>query len=377
MDLRDSVAGFPFDPAQFAHLREELAAGRLGVERNRLNRAPDAIDPARDLTVVRKGDDDMRALGERALEDGKVGMLVMNGGMAMRFGGVAKGTVPVVHDRPESFLAVKLGMVARDAQRARTRIPVAVMSSFATQGASEAHLEDLDWSGVALDDREPFVQSLMPRVTPEGTPLMHHTRAEALRDTEVYAAPGHGDTLRRVRESGALERLRSRGVEHILVCNVDNLGAHVDALHVGAHLRAVDEGAAMSVEVVRRREGDAGGCIARVEDRPIIVEGFRLPAATDLADYPHFNTNTLWFSLDALDRGIPLDWFAVRRQLAPKSGGEPIDMVQFEQLIGQATEHLPTRFLEVERDERFLPIKTREDLARAETDMRRFLASLG
>lgn len=376
MELRASVSRFPFDFARFTHLRTQLLAGELGVERNRLAAAPATIDEASDLTVVSRSDAAMADLGERALREGKIAVLVMNGGMAMRFGGVAKGTVPVVADRSESFLAVKLGQIAHTARALRTRIPVAVMNSFATDEASRAHLESIDWAGVALDDREPFVQSVMPRVATDGTPLAEHARADELQDTEVYAAPGHGDTLGRLRDSGALDRLKQRGVEHILVCNVDNLGARVDPLHVGAHLRAVERGAKVSVEVVRRLEGDAGGCIARVDDRPVIVEGFRLPSGTDLADYPHFNTNTLWFALDALDGGVPLDWFAVNRQLAPKAGGDAIDMVQFEQLIGQATEHLPSQFLEVERDERFLPIKTREDLTRAEARMRRFLDEL-
>lgn len=380
MSLRPSVSGFPFDHARFAHLQERFRDGELGVERNRLARAPDAIDASKDLTVVpdaaTAAAETMAAEGARALRAGKIAMLVMNGGMAMRFGGVAKGTVPVLADRPESFLHVKLGLSARLAQSLRARIPTAVMHSFATQAASETHLGEIDWAGVALDDREPFVQSIMPRVALDGEPLMRSERAADLEDTEVFAAPGHGDTLTRIRDSGALARLRERGVEHVLVCNVDNLGARIDPLHVGAHLRAVEEGARVSVEVVRRREGDAGGCIARIEGRPVIVEGFRLPEGTDLAQYPHFNTNTLWFSLDALDGGIPLDWFAVRRSLTPKAGGAPIDMVQFEQLIGQATEHLPTRFLEVDRDARFLPIKTRDDLAASKDRMRRFLAEL-
>lgn len=376
MELRPSVRAYPFNPARFTQLRQQLAVGELGVERNRLPSAPNAIDAARDLVRVSGDDRELVEAGREALHAGKVAMLVMNGGMAMRFGGVAKGTVPIVAGRNESFLAVKLGQVAHLARSLRTRIPVAVMHSFATEAASRAHLDAIDWAGINLDDREPFVQSVMPRTSPDGTPLFEHERGEQLEDTEVFAAPGHGDTLGRLRESGALTRLRDRGVEHLLVCNVDNLGARIDARIVGAHLRAVSDGAKVSVEAVARRRGDAGGCIARVDGRPVIVEGFRLPPGTDLGDYPHFNTNTLWFALDALDGGVPLDWFAVRRQLAPKAGGEPIDIVQFEQLIGQATEHLPSRFLEVERDERFLPIKTRDDLAAAEGQMRRFLDEL-
>jgi UTP--glucose-1-phosphate uridylyltransferase len=187
--------------------------------------------------------------------------------------------------------------------------------------------------------------------------------AHLLGDTHLYAAPGHGDTLRRARDSGVVDALAARGVEHVLVSNVDNLGATLDPAVLGAHLDAVDAGAAMSVEVVLREPGDAGGCVAAVAGKPVILEAFRLPPGTDLADFPHFNTNTLWISLAALRDPQPLTWFPVRRALEWPDGSTR-DVVQFEQLIGQLSEFVPTAYIKVDRD-RFLPIKTREDLAAA------------
>jgi UTP--glucose-1-phosphate uridylyltransferase len=45
-----------------------------------------------------------------------------------------------------------------------------------------------------------------------------------------------------VRDSGVIEALPARGVEHVLVSNVDNLGATLDPLVLGAHLEAVHRG---------------------------------------------------------------------------------------------------------------------------------------
>jgi UTP--glucose-1-phosphate uridylyltransferase len=173
----------------------------------------------------------------------------------------------------------------------------------------------------------------------------------------------------RLRESGVLDRLRARGVEHVLISNVDNLGATVDPVVLGAHLAAVERGADVSVEVVPRREGDAGGCVATVDGRPIIVEGFRLPAGTDPSAYPHFNTNTLWVRLDALDRELPLTWFPVHKTIS-LTDRRKLESIQFERLIGQITEFLGSHFQEVDRDARFLPVKTRDDLAALAPAMR-------
>jgi UTP--glucose-1-phosphate uridylyltransferase len=75
-----------------------------------------------------------------------VAILVLNGGMATRFGGGAKGVVSVVESQPRAnFLAVKLGQVRMAAHALGTHIPVVLMHSFATQGPSEAHLREIDW----------------------------------------------------------------------------------------------------------------------------------------------------------------------------------------------------------------------------------------
>jgi UTP--glucose-1-phosphate uridylyltransferase len=301
--------------------------------------------------------------------------------MATRFGGGAKGVVPVVEGAPRtSFIAIKLAEAREQARALATSIPVVLMHSFATLAASEAHLRDIDWAGLPAGDREQFAQSIMPRVLPDGTPLAELPGADALDDIEVYAAPGHGDTLGRVRRSGVLARLRARGIEHLLVSNVDNVGASVDPVVLGAHLEAVDRGASVSVEVVRRVEGDAGGCVAQLPSGPAIVEGFRLPAGVDLAAYPHFNTNTLWLACAAIDREMDLTWFAVRKSIAwdgPEAVDGKLEVVQFEQLIGQVTERVPSAFLDVERDERFLPVKTREELGQQRPRLEAFARRVG
>lgn len=386
MELRPSVADYAFDAAAFAALCSRLADGYLTAHTARLPRAPDPLSvlpkpPVSDFRTfgprIGEGERNLGHLAERgryALKHGRAAVLILNGGMATRFGGGAKGIVPVAEGDPETFLWVKLRQIARLMEEHEAKVPVIVMHSFATQVASQAHLEDIDWAGIPEELRHSFSQSVMPRVTPKGKAIQNLPGAEDLPDTAVYSAPGHGDTLGRLRASGVLRKLRQDGVEHLLVSNVDNLGAELDPILLGAHIEAIDAGAHMSVEVVRR-EGDKGGCIAVLGGRPVIVEGFRLPENCDMDQFPQFNTNTLWFWLSAIDRDFDLDWFPVHRQI-PGHEGEPLDVVQFEQLIGQATEQLEAQYFEVDRERRFMPIKTRDDLAAAGPRMRALLKKL-
>ncbi len=324
-------------------------------------------------------------IGEAAISAGKVAILILNGGMATRFGGGAKGIVPVVPGAPMvSFLAIKLAEIKQRAAALGGTIPVVLMHSFATQDPSQNHLAEIGWGGIEERDRNSFSQSIMPRVLPDGTPLQDLQEASDMPDTSLYSAPGHGDTLGRLRQSGVLSRLMARGVEHILVSNVDNVGASLDPFVLGAHIENASRGAGISVEVVRRVEGDAGGCIAELPEhgRAAIIEGFRLPQGTDLSHYPHFNTNTLWLSTSAVDVDIPLTWFAVRKKIDWPAGSRTLidgklEVVQFERLIGQGTEFIPSAYLDVDRDTRFLPIKTRSDLAKASGEMERFAREAG
>lgn len=396
MKLRSSLANYVFDSETFARLQARVSSGELDPAANRLpapprplERAPIDLRPeAEEAAATTRR---LAAIGERAIRDGKLAILVLNGGMATRFGGGAKGVVPVVDDiEGASFLAVKLGQVKKLSDRMKASIPAVLMHSFATQTSSIAHLGIVDWAGVAPTERDAFAQSIMPRVLPDGTPLYELPEASdpasglasGLADTDLFAAPGHGDTLGRLRASGVLSRLLARGVEHVLVSNVDNLGATLDPVVAGAHLEGVARGNGVTVEVVRREAGDAGGCVAELPGgKPAIIEGFRLPEGTNLADYPHFNTNTLWLSLEAVDREIPLSWFAVRKTIAwPDPQRAPdgqLDVVQFETLIGQVTESVGTTFVEVDRDRRFVPIKTREDLHTHAESLARFARDAG
>lgn len=386
MLLRSHLAPYSFDSARFERLRADLRQGHLSADRCRLATPPAAL--SRDdasLSVIPDAEEpgfdrelqaSRVARGREALAAGKVAVLVLNGGMATRFGGGAKGTVSVHPDYPHSFLRLKLAQIQTLAQSLGAPIPTVVMHSFATFAPSQEHLRAIDWSGIAEDARFCFSQSIMPRVTPKGEALVEMDQAQDWPDTLLYSAPGHGDTLPRLRDSQVLDTLCERGVEQILISNVDNIAASLDPEILGAHLQAVAQGRQVSIEAVDRRAGEKGGCIAQMAEGPAIVEGFRLPSSCSLDAYPDFNTNTLWCSVQALREPPELTWFPVQKTLKLPQGGE-LEVIQFEQLIGEATEFIPSHVLCVQRKRRFLPIKTRDDLHAAAGEMQAFIQGFG
>lgn len=350
---------FRFQPQVLETIRAKLSAN-TGSKLTGSVVAPHAGDlvtlPTSDSAEGRE----LAAAGRAALTKGEVGVVVLAGGMATRFGGVVKAVVEVVPGA--TFLRLKLADIQKVASDSGSAIPIFLMASFATS-------EELRSATAALAHPRTPVEIVEQSVT-----LRLTDAGEIFRDAAgvpSLCATGHGDLLPALRASGALDRFRQSGGRLLMVSNVDNLAATLDARVIGAHLRG---GKSVSVEVVRKEGGDKGGIPARVDGHLQIVEEFRLPAGFDGDRVPYFNTNTFVFDADAIDREFDLEWFPVRRKV---DGAETI---QAERLLGQVTAFLPTQFLAVARhglEGRFLPVKDREELAARLAEIKALLGSLG
>ena len=348
---------FGFDPLVFERLRERVAAGELSPLSNvvvgrveppdvgDVKALPEAGSPARE---------EAREVGIEALRQGRVGQVVLAGGMATRFGGVVKGAVEVLDSR--SFLSWKLGETARLGSALGVEIPVALMTSFQTEDATREHVAGLD-----VPEPTWFSQFVSLRLTESGDLFLEGGRPSPY-------APGHGDLLGAIRRSGTLAALRDRGVEHVAVSNVDNLGARLDPVVLGMHVLA---GRAMTAEV-SGKEGDLGGAPARVDGRLGLLEGPQFPPDFDQERIPVFNTNTTTLVLEALDREFDLPWLYMRKSVAGRSA------VQLERLYHHVSWELDTTYLEVPRSGprgRFFPIKEPHDRERAQPALREMLAA--
>jgi UTP--glucose-1-phosphate uridylyltransferase len=358
-DLQTILRDNRFDEALFDDLCRRLRAGTMGDDHNRL-KVPVEVPPAEALQTLPPRDSceygELVARGEAALAAGQVGVILLNGGMATRFGGVVKGAVPVLEGR--TFLELKLRQVDAVSQG---RAWMFLMNSFATDEVSQRLVATFDLQGPLRH----FRQSVMLRVTPEGTLFLDdHQRPSP-------CAPGHGDLSSALQGSGALDEFVAQGGRLLLMSNVDNLGATLDPALVGFHLEA---GRPMTAEVVAKGPGDAGGAPALVNGQVQIVESFRFPKAFDQGKIPVFNTNTFMFDAAALQQVFPLTWFAVSKKVGSHRA------VQFERLAGELSAFMLVNYVHVPREAaegRFLPVKDPEELEQRRPAIRQVLAERG
>ncbi len=348
----------------FAHYYRLLEHGETGM-------IPEAAIEPVDMPRLADVEVDPTAAAE-ALR--KTAVIKLNGGLGTSMG----------MDRAKSLLCVRKGLsfldiIARQIIELRKRyeapLPLLLMNSFRTSADSIAALaryEDLKVAGLPLE----FLQNREPKLL-----LKDLSPATWPKDPEQeWCPPGHGDLYTALRGSGLLAELIEQGYDRVFVSNSDNLGAVPDPNVAGWF---AGSGAPFAIEAVRRTPSDRkGGHFARrkSDGRLILRETAQTlsedqEALGDLERHRFMSTNNLWFDLramrDALDaRGGILGLPLIRnvKHLDPADVTSP-DVVQIETAMGAAIEVFADSVLiEVGRD-RFVPVKTTNDLLVLRSDI--------
>ena len=357
---RDKMEKAGVDPVAidvFAHYYRLVEKGETGM-------VPEStIDPL-----------DMDALadvevGDDAAREAITGTVVikLNGGLGTSMG----------MNQPKSLLEVRNGLsfldiIARQVLALRKRydapLPLIFMNSFRTSTESMAVLRD--YPGLAVDGLPlEFLQSKEPKLRADDlTPITWDADP-----TLEWCPPGHGDIYTALRGTGLLERLVGAGYTQVFVSNSDNLGAVPDPRVAGWFAQS---GAPFAIEAVRRTPSDRkGGHFAtRKSDGRIVLRESAQTLDEDLAalgsvDRHRFaSTNNLWFNLEAmrneLDRRNGILGLSMIRNAKHVDPADPVspEVIQIETAMGAAIEVFDgATTIEVGRD-RFVPVKTTNDL---------------
>jgi UTP--glucose-1-phosphate uridylyltransferase len=294
----------------------------------------------------------LAAEGRAAIARGELAMVVLAGGMATRFGAKVKALCTLRDGTQVRFLDTRLRDV--ELHGGVSAIDTTVMTSFATDEALGHALE-----GTGVTRAKQFASL---RLTAKGELFRDKAGQPSLHAT------GHGDLPEALAVSGTLARLRKRGVRTVFMCNVDNLGATIDPAVFAQHIRL---GGRITVELVSKIAGDKGGMPVERAGSYVLAEAFRLAKEFPQDSFPLFNTNTLWFDLEALEGDHPWTWCVVRKKV------DGLEAIQLERLVGELTWWHPTRYVHVPREgaaSRFIPIKEVEDLSRSKADIDAVLA---
>ncbi len=357
---RDKMTAAGVDPVAvevFSHYYRLVESGETGMI------PEDTIDP---LDIPSIEDVDVPA---PAPTEGLAGTAVikLNGGLGTSMG----------LDRAKSLLEVRDGLsfldiICRQVLHAReeygVRLPLVFMNSFRTSAETAKVLER--YPDLAVDDLPlELLQNKEPKLRSDDL-----TPVEWPDDPDLeWCPPGHGDLYTALRGTGMLDLLLEAGYTQVFVSNSDNLGA-VPSPRVAEWFAR--SGAPFAVEAVRRTPSDRKGghfAVRRDDGRIVLRETAQTleedkAALADLDRHRFTSTNNLWFDLaamkaelDARDGILGLPLIKNTKTVDPADPATP-EVIQVETAMGAAIEVFEgAQVIEVFRD-RFIPVKTTNDL---------------
>lgn len=216
-----------------------------------------------------------RAEGGQLLRDGKVAAFTVAGGQGTRLGwNGPKGTYPATPVTGKPLFRIFAEQILASQHKYGVTIPWYIMTSPINDADTRAFFLDNNCFGLDRKNIFMFPQGVMPSLDAETGRILLSAKHEIAMNPD-----GHGGSIKALRESGAIEDMAARGIEHISYFQVDNpLAKVIDPLFLGLHATAAESSGEMSSKMVAKAYPEEKvGVFCRSEGKTIVVEYSDLP----------------------------------------------------------------------------------------------------
>ena len=254
----------------FDHLKmliETLVLGKQQTERPRdIQPAPYyACEPGSTYDA-----DHYREVGEELLRAGKVAAFTVAGGQGTRLGWRGpKGAYPATVVTGKPLFRLFAEQIRATEERYGATIRWYIMTSLENDTETRAFIQDNRCFG--LDRRNIFMypQGEMPSIDAGTGKLLL-----ADKDRVAMNPDGHGGSLQALVNSGAIDAMLARNIEHISYFQVDNPAVRaIDPLFIGLHAAAPDSSGEMSSKMVPKVSPEEKvGIFGRVDGKTVVIE---------------------------------------------------------------------------------------------------------
>ena len=320
------------------------------------------------------------AKGKELLQAGKVATLTVAGGQGTRLGFDApKGTYPITPVERKSLFQYFAESILRAGIKYGQELTWYIMTSGLNNESTQEFFEKNNYFGLNPENIIFFIQGTMPAIAYNGELLLSN------KDSLALAPDGHGGTLRALRRSGCLDKMKSDGVEYISYFQVDNpLVSVVNPLFIGLH--ALEESEMSAVMLAKTEPFEKLGNFCVSDNKLMIIEYSDLP--DDLAKARNADGNLKFIAgspaihvlsrnfVDELskDGHLKLPWHRADKKINfVNDDGEEItpekaNGVKLESFIFDALQlATKTMVLEVAREEQFAPTKNKSGVDSVES----------
>ena len=230
------------------------------------------IAPIKAMTIpeIAMGRERFEHIGMEAIKAGKLGAVLLAGGMGTRLGSDApKGMYDIGISKPVYIFQRLIENLMKVVEKAGNYIQLFVMTSEKNHDATVGFFKEHDYFGYDKDYIAFFKQDMAPAADFDGKVYME------AKDSIATSPNGNGGWFLSMKKSGLLELVEKRGIEWLNVFAVDNvLQSIADPVFAGAVLEG---GYSVGSKVIRKvNPQEKVGVMCTEDGRPSIVEYIEL-----------------------------------------------------------------------------------------------------
>ena len=337
------------------------------------------IEPlqAMELDEIEAGREAFTATGLQAIRDGKVGAVLLAGGMGTRLGSDdPKGMYNIGITRDMYIFERLICNLLEVVHQADAWVPLFVMTSEKNHDATVRFFKEKDFFGYEAAYVSFFKQEMAPASD-------YHGRIYLEEKGRMATSPnGNGGWFISMKNSGMVDIVKKCGIEWLNVFSVDNVLQRIaDPCFVGA---VIEKGYASGSKVVRKTAPDEKVGVMCLEDgHPSIVEYYELTeemmnTRNEKGD-PAYNFGVILNYLfrendleDLLEKKLPLHVVEKKIPYLDEEGNlvrpEQPNGYKFESLVLDMVRDMESCLpFEVVRDREFAPIKNKEGVDSVDT----------
>ena len=208
--------------------------------------------------------------GLKAIREGKVGAVLLAGGMGTRLGfDQPKGTFDIGKTRHLYIFECLINNLLEVCDMAGCFVPLYIMTSEKNHEATYEFFEEHNYFGYPAEDVHFFMQDMAPAVDYNGKLLLEEKGRLAT------SPNGNGGWFSSLHKSGLLDDIHARGVEWLNIFAVDNVLQKIaDPAFIGATLLSGKESGS---KVVRKATPEERvGVMCQEDGKPSIVEYYEM-----------------------------------------------------------------------------------------------------
>lgn len=355
-DLQGSFEALDIDKIEQTYEDVYVNAGKVDMEH--IEEVPYVVKDNMEHDLQKK----LEEVAVAAVKAGEVAVLLMAGGQGTRleYPG-AKGTFSF---EGVSLFELQARQIKKYDNGSSSPVHWYIMTSDINHEETMRFFEEKNYFDLPKDHIHFFKQEHFPPLSKDKTLLL-------TKDEEIMMAPnGNGGIFSALSSSGMLDDMKSRGIAHIFMNNVDNVVVKVlDPTLLGLH---VDDGNDVTSKSITPKKGESVGRLSLVNGDKGVVEYTELPEGTE-DQFTNGNIGIHVFSIEFLNKiareEMPYH-LALKKMEFLNDELTPVkdEVLKFEKFYFDAFKYASKHnTLQVDRKGEFSPLKNKEGKDSIET----------